>query len=171
MRKNRLWIPFGCGLFAMTMLASAHAQKAGLWEVSSTLTFQKPGSVGMFSGTQAGGAAPAGGQALPVCLTQELIDKYGVILPPSLRDCQLINVVKSPNGMRADMACSGRMNGKGSIETSWPDDEHAQGKIHFTSKSGQGAQAMIMTWTQDSSAAFKSADCGSVRPRAIPQAK
>jgi hypothetical protein len=170
MRKTRSWIVLGCSLFAVATLAAAQNGKPGLWEVASATTFQKSsGGVGMFNGTQSGNATAASPQGLPVCLTQELIDKYGVILPPSLKDCELSNVVKKPNSMTSDMTCSGRTNGKGSIESTWSDENHVKGKIHFVGKVKAGpSNSLSMAWTEDSTAVFKSADCGSLKPRKIP---
>jgi Protein of unknown function (DUF3617) len=107
-----------------------------------------------------------------VCLTQAQIDKYGVILPPSLRDCEISNVVQKPNSFSADMMCKGAYNGKGSIESIWTDDDHASGKVRFVAKSRDSAAPMSIAWTQESTAVFKSPDCGSVKPRPMPtQAK
>jgi hypothetical protein len=79
-------------------------------------------------------------------------------------------VVQKSNSFSADMTCKGSYNGKGSIESTWTDDEHANGKIRFVAKSRQSTNQLMMTWTQESTAVFKSADCGTVKPRTIPPA-
>lgn len=169
MRKTHVWITLSFCLLTMATIAPAQNRKAGLWEITSKTTFQQPGNVGMFSATQSGQAPSGDIPAVPVCLSKELIEKFGVVLPPSLRDCQLTNVVNKPDSLMADLTCTGRSNGKGTIETSWSDDGHATGKIHFSSKAKAGPDKTVtMTWTQDSTAVFKSEDCGSVSPRKMP---
>ena len=42
MRKTQVWIAMGCCLFFMALLASAQAsRKPGLWEMTSTMTWQQ----------------------------------------------------------------------------------------------------------------------------------
>ena len=67
---------------------------------------------------------------MPVCLTQQQIDKYAAIIPP-IGDCHVTNLVKKANGMTADLVCTGKMSGTASLESTWSDDEHATGKVHF----------------------------------------
>jgi uncharacterized protein DUF3617 len=161
-------------LLAGFHLSQAQSRKPGLWEMTSKTTILQPGNraattTDSASSTQAQAPAPLG---LPVCLTQAQIDKYGVILPPSLRDCEISNVVQKPDSFSADMMCKGAYNGKGSIESTWTDDDHASGKIRFVAKSRDSSEPMSIAWTQESSAVFKSPDCGSVKPRPMPtQAK
>lgn len=169
MRKTRVWITLGCCFAAPAIIVNAQNGKAGLWEVASRTTFQQSGSVGMFNATQPANSPSDAAPGLPVCLSQEVVDKFGVVLPPSLRDCELSHVVRQPNHMSADLTCSGRTNGKGSIDSAWTDEDHVQGKIHFVGKAKHGPNNTItMTWTEDSNAVFKNTDCGSVRPRTIP---
>ena len=173
MHKFRICITLACCMFSTLLFASAQNGKAGLWDVSSKITYQHPGRVGMFSDTQSATQPSDPAPPLPVCYSQQVIDKFGIILPPSLRDCALSNVVRKPNSMSADLVCTGRMGGKGSIEASWSDDEHVQGKIHFVATANQGPNHSMMSlaWTEDSTGVFKSADCGDVRPRVIPPPK
>ena len=161
-------------LLAGLHLSNAQSRKAGLWETTSKTTLLSSGNrvgtpVNNGSAAQAQSPEPVG---LPVCLTESQIDKYGVILPPSLRDCQISNVVQKPDSVSADMVCKGTYNGKGTIESTWTDDDHASGKIRFAARSKDSSKPMSITWTQETTAVFKSADCGSVKPRPTPtQAK
>jgi hypothetical protein len=172
MAKKRDWIILSYFFLAATVFISAQTRKAGLWDVTSTTTIQQrtnsPGTSGTDASPAQSSAPPA---PIPMCLTQSMIDKYGVFLPPSLRDCELSHVVQKPNSFLADLSCKGSYNGTGSIETTWADDEHAVGKIHFVSKTKNSANAISLRWTQDGTAVFKSADCGTIRPRAVPAAK
>jgi hypothetical protein len=168
MLKPRVWITLGCCIVATSISASAQSKKAGLWEVTSTTTIQQAGrEAGQPSGTESVNPSPNQSAPLPVCLSQALIDKYGVVLPPSLRDCQVFNVAQTANHFTADMTCKGSYNGKGSIESTWTDEDHAVGKVHFVAKT-KDASPISMRWTQDVSAVFKSADCGTIKPRPMP---
>src|ERR1022692_4292577 len=172
MHNSRICITLACCLLTTASFAGAQNGKPGLWDVSSKITYQHPGRVGMFSDPQS--ASPTDpAPALPVCYSQQLIDKFGIMLPPSLRDCTYSNVARKANSMSADLVCIGRMGGKGSIEASWTDDEHVQGKIHFVARGNQGPThtTMSLAWTEESSAVFKSADCGDIKPRTIPPPK
>lgn len=158
-------------LFAECRLAEAQSRKAGLWDITSKTSILQPGNrVGttLNNGSQEPPQSSEAPGALPACLTQAQIDKYGVILPPSMRDCDISNVVQKPNGVSADLVCKGTYNGKGSIESTWTDDDHATGKIRFVAKGRDSSQPMSITWTQEATAVFKSPDCGNVKPRPMP---
>jgi hypothetical protein len=164
MSKTRLSIAFMC--FAiLTALAGAQSnQKPGLWEMTSTMSWQKspmPGGMTM----------PGGGpHTTQVCLTREMIDKYGTAPPQSRNNqCQLSNIVKKGNSMSADWNCSGPMTGKGSVEATWTDPDHATSKVHFLGSMQMGPNATPVEYTIESTSAFKSADCGSVKPIQMPK--
>ena len=172
MRTPRLWIAASClvSLLAATITAWAQTRKAGLWEITSTMTLQQspypPGApippTSPFNG---------GPRVAQVCLTQEMIDKYGAPVPESRSDCQLSNVQKSEHGMTADLICSGRMTGKGSLQSSWSDPEHAKGSVHFVGTVQAGQNPRPIEWTRESTSIFKSADCGDVKPVPMPDSK
>src|SRR5579863_4108409 len=87
MQKYTLWIALTFCVFAASVSSAQQSHKAGLWIISTTTRIQQQGeSPGNFSAAHQGQSSsePVG---LPACLTQEMIDTYGVILPPSLRDC------------------------------------------------------------------------------------
>ncbi len=170
MLKKEVCFSLTCCFFALG-LAQAQTRKAGLWEVTSNTKMQKPGNqVGMFGQTD-GGSSTSNAVPLATCYTREMIDNYGILLPPSLRDCQLTNPVKKQSSINADLSCSGRSNGKGSIETVWSDPDHATSVIHFVAKQKQGSNTISMGWTQEATAVFKSSSCGDVKPRTVPPAK
>jgi hypothetical protein len=110
-----------------------------------------------------GSPAAGGTHTIPVCLTRQQIDKYAAIIPP-ISDCSVSNLVKKVNGMTADLVCAGRMSGKASLESSWTDDEHATGKVHFVGSMQAGPSNKPIEWTSESSSVYKGADCGSVKP-------
>jgi hypothetical protein len=140
--------------------AWAQTRKPGLWELTSTTTWQQS----PFPAGTAGSPAGGGTRTTQVCLTQQQIDKYGAILPSTSAGCRLTNLVKKANGMTADMVCTGTMSGKGSLESSWTDGEHATGKVHFVGSIRVGTNSKPIEWTAASTSVYKGADCGSVKP-------
>ena len=148
----------------MAITAQAQTRKAGLWDVTSTMTWQQS-------------PFPSGGPGSPVgngphtntlCITQEQIDKFGSPLPPPRGDCQVSNVAKTANGMTADMICTGRMSGKGTLVASWTDGDHTISKLHFSGTLLAGQSPKPVEWTVDSASVFKSTDCGDVKPLGAP---
>ena len=109
----------------------------------------------------------SGQHTTQVCLTQQQIDKYGAI-PPQTRSCQVTNIVKKSDGMTAELECTGSMSGKGTVEATWIDSEHAKGKVHFTGELRMGPNTKPVEWTAESTSVFKSSDCGSVKPAPAP---
>lgn len=167
MQKHIVRIALTLCVLAPGFSSAQESRKAGLWIISTNTRIQQPGeSPGNFSaGHQGASQEPAG---VPVCLTQDVVDKFGVILPPSLRDCELSNVVQGADSFHADMMCKGSYNGVGSIESTWTDADHVAGKVRFVSRTGEAGNGRQMTWTQESTATFRGSNCGDVKPRKIP---
>ncbi len=170
MRKTNVWITL-CSCLIISTFASAQAtRKPGLWEMTSTMTWQKsPMPAGM--SMPAGGSSPYGGgpHTSQVCLTQAMIDKYGAPVPNSRNNqCQTSNVVMKSNGMTADWICNGMMTGKGTVESSWTDSDHATSKVHFQEACKWDPNATPIEYTIESSSVFKGSECGSVKPIEMP---
>ena len=171
MRRTRSWLTLAVCCLAGAALAWAQERKPGLWDVTSTMTWQKsPFPAGM--NMPAGGNSPFGGgpHTTQVCLTQQQIDDYHAITP-AMKGCQITNVVKRPNGMTGDLVCTGIFSGKGTLESSWSDSEHASGKVHFVGAMQMGPQSTPIEWTATSTSVYKGADCGSVKPLPTPSQK
>ena len=166
MRNSRLWIAFGFWLCAGAIMASAGTRKAGLWETTTTTTWQEAPSIPKSEGKPLVG----GTHTTQVCLTQEMIDKYGALLPQSRGECSLENKVITPGNVTADYICSGRMSGKGALESTWTDAEHVKGKIHFIGTIQVGSEAQPVEWTTESISVFKSSDCSAIQPSKLPSA-
>jgi hypothetical protein len=167
MRMMKAPIVAGCCLLSAVAVAQTPNAKAGLWEVTSNMTWQQsPFPQGM----PAGGNSPFGGgpRNTAVCITQEQIDKFGSPPPETRRDCQLSNIVKTATGMTADMVCTGAMSGKGTVVSSWTDSEHSTSKIHFTGSMQMGPAPKPVEWTIDVTSLFKTSDCGAVKPVSPP---
>lgn len=167
MRKIQLWIALGCSLFAVTMFAWAETRKAGLWEMTTTTTWQRS----PYAPGTAGDPVKGGTHTTQVCLTQEMIDKYGALLPQSRGQCRIANKLMRPGGMTADWVCTGKMSGKGALESTWSDLEHARGKVHFIGTFLERSERRPIEWTTESTSVFKSADCGSVKPLPLPESR
>ena len=101
-----------------------------------------------------------------------MIDKYGAPTPQSRNgECQISNVVLKATSMTADWVCSGRMAGKGTLESSWVVPDHAVGKVHFMGAMQMGPNSKPIEYTIESSSVYKGPDCGSVQPAPMPAAK
>jgi hypothetical protein len=153
MRKFPLALIF----FAVAAIAPAQDRKPGLYELTLVTTTVSPTA----------SAYPP--RTSPVCLTQEMIDKYGAIVPERLTHlCQLVNIVKKPGGMTADMVCSGGMTGKGTIEVAWSDSEHAKGTLHFSGIMHPADADIKIEWSATTNSVYKGSDCGTLKPATPP---
>jgi hypothetical protein len=162
MRKTGARIAVSLCLLATSILVWGQTRKAGLWELVTQTRMQYA------AGSEAGGAQPASApHTTQVCLTQEQIEKYGAIVP-QIPGCQVIHVVKKPGGMNGEIVCTGRMSGKGVVESSSEDGVHAKGKIHFSGTIQAGSSTKPMEWTSETAGVFKGADCGEVKPAPLP---
>ena len=108
-----------------------------------------------------------GPQTTQMCMTQAWIDKYGAPVSQS-KDCQLSNVHMTATGMTADMVCTGKMPGKGTLSSSWSDGTTSTGKMHFTGSMQMGPNPLPVEWTLEFSSVYKGADCGKVKPLPMP---
>lgn len=171
MRKTSVLIASSCFVALAALAWAQSSQKPGLWEVTTTMTWQKsPLPPGM--AMPAGANSPFGGGAhtTQVCVTQQMIDKYGTAPPQSRnQQCQLSNISKKPASMTADWNCSGMMAGKGTVEASWTDPDHSTSKVHFVGSVQMGPNATPVEYTIQSASVYKGADCGSVKPVEMPK--
>lgn len=166
MRITRIAVLLCCCLFAASLFAQM--AKPGLWEVTSNMTFQKSPFANMPNMPDMSKVpnSPFGGgpHTSQVCITPQQIEKYGSPVNEQ-RDCQIVNIRKSSTGMKAEMVCSGNMNGKATIETTVLDASHSKTHVHFAgTMGGRGGQGMDVEWTSDSTSTYKGPDCGSVKP-------
>lgn len=152
-------------LIGTPALTQAQARKPGLWEITTNMTWQQsPFPPGM------GGAHSPfgnGSRTTQACITQALIDKSGGMVQQG-RQCQVTNLIKKSDSFSADLVCSGSFSGKGSIQATWTDDEHATSKTRFVGSMQMGSDSKPIEWTSESISVFKGSDCGSVTPIQIP---
>jgi len=148
MATTRMRIALTFSLCGLAIVASAQARRAGLWINTTIVT------------TSAGALAP---HTTELCLTQALLDKFGAPLPKLNGNCRITRLDKKADSVSAEMVCTGATVGKVTMQSTWTSD-HATGSIHFV---GTGPQST--EWTSNSTSAFKSADCGSVKPFPMPE--
>jgi len=159
------------GLAVALVAAAQGGRKPGLWEITTSMSWQQsPFPQGMQLPPQVMAALNGAPHTTQYCLTQAMIDKYGAPIPESHQRCQVANVSKTADGMTADMICSSpMMNGKGSMESHWSADGTARGKVHFVGTMQMGGNTMPMEWTSMSTSVYKGADCGDVQPPPMPK--
>ena len=156
----RIWTAVACCTTALAVAAWAQGRKAGLYDVTSTMTWQQsPFPAGM---------GPAGGpHASQVCVTQEQIDKYGTVPPQARGECEVTNFAKKDNGYTADISCTGRMATKGTVTASYDGSGHGKTTIHLMGNFQMGPNSKPVEYTIVNESTYKGADCGSVQPTAV----
>lgn len=155
-----------CGLMARAQ----DGRKPGLWEITTTMTWQQtPFPAGMQMPPQAAAAFGGAPRTVQYCLTQQMIDKFGAPMPQQSprQSCQVANLQKTANSMTADWICTGAMSGKGSMESHWSNGT-ATGKMHFVGTMQMGPNPTPVEWTTESNSVYKGPDCGSVQPPPMP---
>jgi hypothetical protein len=144
------------GLCAIALAAEAqgHKQKPGLYDVSTTMSMSgMPGNM------------PATPHTTQVCVTQAMVDKYGdPMSSQQMPNCKSSNVVVTPGGMSATVACTGKVNSTGTVKSVYVDANTTKTTINMTMT--MGSQAMTMT--TESTYTYKGPDCGNVKPLAVP---
>ena len=192
MRKTLVWITMGCSLFAVALLAWAQGgRKAGLWEVTATMNMggqqmpqmppnaqmpQLPPGVQLPPGMQMPPGGGMGGMmggphTSQVCVTQEMINKYGgpSPTPPSHNsDCKMTNVSVTAAGMTATMVCTGQMNATGDLVFTFVDANTSTTKMHIKGTTTHGANSMPIDMSMSATSVYKGPDCGSVKPIQMP---
>jgi hypothetical protein len=107
-----------------------------------------------------------------VCVSQEMIDKFGgPYQNPPRGDCQVTNIQLTATGMTANVSCTGQMTGTGTVETTFVDSNTAQTKVHITGNMQMGPNSRPIDVTMQSKSVYKGPDCGSVKPMTMPAAK
>jgi hypothetical protein len=160
---------------AVLLAISAHAQiaKPGLWETVGTVNMGGAMQLtpAQLAQLQSKGIKVPGVGGEPVkvkmCMTKEMIDKFGGSTPQRNSSCHLENIQKDSSGMKASMVCTGpTLTGSGMIEATRIDDNHAHEKVHF---SGTNRAGKPMEYTAESTATFLGTDCGDIKPGQFAQ--
>jgi hypothetical protein len=166
MRNTRLQIAALCWLAVGSLaLSGTTRREAGLWETTTTMTWQKAPQVQGAQGEKLRG----GTHTSQVCLTQAMIDDYGALLPQSRGHCSIENKVVTAGKVTGDYVCSGLMTGRGQLLSTWADAEHVTGKVHFVGTFLVGSEPQPIEWTTETTSTFKSSSCGFVKPLPMPK--
>ena len=163
MRATRSWILGVCAVLVCTLSASGQGQtrKAGLWDISTTTT-------SALSGNRSAPAPAIPPHITSVCLSPELIEKYGAPLPlTTAAGCTVKFLDKKPNSVMVRMECVGKMSGIMTAEESWT-EESAKGVAHFVGTMENPGGTRPVEWTSNSAAIFKAPECGAVKPYPMP---
>ncbi len=154
MSKTRVCMMLGLCVVALAAQAKGQ-RKAGLWEITSSMSMSgMPGMSNMGSYTK------------QVCVTQQMIDKYGgPYTNPQNAQCQLTNISLTASGMTANLTCTGKMNMTGTVQTTFVDANTTKTNMQLNMAMPNG---QAMTMTMNSTSVYKGADCGSVQPLAMP---
>ena len=174
MSKARVWMMLGCCLILLSVVAQGQAkQKPGLWEVTTSMNMagapqmpQMPQGMQMPPGMAASPFAP---HTTQVCVTQAMIDKYGgPYSNPQRGECQVTDIVVKADGMTAKIMCTGQMNATGTVQATFVDANNSKTTVHLTGTMQMGSKSQPVDMTMESTAVYKGADCGSVKPVAMP---
>jgi Protein of unknown function (DUF3617) len=158
----------GCCVFAFAIYAWSQGMRAGLWETTSTMTWQKSPFQGMNLPPAAAAAMGGGTHTIQVCVTQKQIDKFGTVPPQMGRECQMTDVKITATGMTAGLTCTSPMAGSGTVSANWSDSSHTSSHAHFSGTMQMGPNPAPVEWTVDATSVYKGADCGSVKPAPEP---
>jgi hypothetical protein len=156
--KTALLALLACFFIASAAYLWAQSRRAGLWEITTSMTFQQsPFPSGM---------NPMGGpHTTQICVTQAQVDKYNGLPPQNQRgSCQLADMAKTIDGFKATIICTGNMDTKGTVEAHYTDDGHGKSTMHMVGTMHMGPNAAPVEMTSVSESTYKGADCGSVKP-------
>jgi hypothetical protein len=123
-----------------------------------------------------GGGAPAartaGGIATQACLTPNTtLESLLSRSQQAGMQCSYSNKVQTATGASFDISCTGAIgNAQGHAVYKMPDDEHMSSTMHLSIAATMQGQPMNMTRDISSTGKFVKADCGDVKPAALPTA-
>jgi hypothetical protein len=167
MSKGRIGFALFCCLPMLVTAAQGQAKgKPGLWEVTSQMTIAgMPQMPQMPQGVQ----SPFAPHTSQVCVTQAMVDKYGgPMSQPPRGDCQTTNIVMKPDGMTAEISCTGQMIAKGTVTSTFTDGNSYNTTVHIVGTMQMGQNSRPVDMTMQANGVYKGPDCGSVKPITMP---
>jgi len=153
----------GAVLLAAPIAALAAHGKAGLWQITVTITGMPTPDLSkvppeMLARLKAAGVG-MGGNTITAqhCMTMQ---EFGQQKLPSLgqhgKDCTVSNASESGGHFSADLTCSGRFSGTGHVQADWDSDEHYVADVSMSGvRNGQ-----TVTNHEKVEGRFLSAQCG-----------
>ncbi len=159
------------GIVLTPACALAAHGKAGLWNISSTMQMANmpqipPEAMAMMKAR--GMKMPGMGGAptvMQICMTQGQVSADKLPAMNSHEEsCTNKVLSQTPTSVTAETTCHGHMNGVGHMQISWRGNEHYEGSYSFKGMAEGHPQEFSTNYTGD----FVKADCGSVKPMAMP---
>lgn len=181
MRIARLFVPPLCLAIAMAISVVAQTErKAGLWKMNLTRRQQRIGESQAMSVPLPANIPTETKEYLEVCVSQEMLEKFGAPLPRLEGDCTVSHVTMKATAMTAKFSCRGEMAVMGSIKSNWANPSRITSTIHYSgtvqstaSRMGPGplnesAVQIPVEWNVESNSTYVGPDCGSVPPLPMP---
>jgi hypothetical protein len=163
---KRIWLASAALVLLSPGVALAAHGKAGLWNITTTMSMpdmpqMPPEAMAMMKARGMSMPGMGGPMVTQICMTQADVDSDA---PPPTRDreenCQTKVTAKTASSMKADMVCSGRMQGTGHMEVSYTGAEHYSGSYSFKGVAEGHASSISSTFKGD----WVGADCGKIKP-------
>lgn len=151
----------GAGFVLIPAIAIASHGKAGLWEVTTTVSMpaMPQMSSAQMAQMQAMGMRMPMGHAMTVrrCMTAEEVASDRP--PPRSKDCTFSNIKVDGHTFSGDETCTGEVVGEGHFSMTYDSDEHYTG----TSTMNGTANGHPANMNASFEGKWISADCGSVK--------
>jgi hypothetical protein len=181
--KNLHQVLITAALAGGAVCATAQSMKPGLWEVSNkmtggsgeagkTLTEAQKQLAAMpadqrkmmedMMAQQGVGMGAGGAMATKVCMTREMVERNEVATQQG--DCKQTSSPRSGNSMKFSFVCT-RPPSSGDGQITFVSPEAYTMKMTLTTTANGKAERMNM----DASARFVSAECGNIKPLALPK--
>lgn len=113
-------------------------------------------------GVKMGGTTPGGGMTVKVCLTKEMVERNEV--PAQQGDCKTTTQPRSGNSMKMSFVCTNpASSGEGQVTFVSPEAYTSKMNVNTTVQGRPEKMAI------DANGKWLAADCGNVRPLAMPK--
>lgn len=162
-----------CSLTALPLAANASTRKPGLWEVTTTMSFDEGGPQippdALEKMKAMGMKIPGmGGDPIVIkqCLTKEQADKEDA--PQSTQEksgCKTTDVKHSGGKFSGKMVCDGSMKGEGEMEGTYASNgESYDGKWKFAGTETGHGKPHPVKMSSTFSGKYLGSDCGDTKP-------
>jgi hypothetical protein len=181
--KNLHLVPAGCVLSLAAAACGAQTIKPGLWEMSTRMAGgsgdmeklmaesqkhmdamppeQRKKMAEMMAKQGINMGTPGSGMSVKICMTKEMIERNEVTRQEG--NCKQTGAQRTGNTMTFSVACTKPPStGEGQVTFSSPEAYTTKMTIHTT------RQGKPETMKMESAGKFLSADCGSIKPMAVP---
>ena len=80
----------------------------------------------------------------------------------------MTDISVKPDGMTANIQCSGQITATGTVKSTYVDANTAKTSVHLAGTMQMGPNSRPVDMTMESTSTYKGADCGDVKPVAVP---